>query len=238
MVVRDVVTGCLGVLLLATSAGWAWSSWKDGREDERQNQALSELVLRAARAEGLVVAVAEERDDALAEISDSAQALARIRGELEAVGVENVRLARIAGELRTWLEGTGSPQDTAIASEAGSEARPCPVSECLVPGDVVSGEIERGGVFLAWEFHALDRLVAEVTATVRAQVVQADLPDGSVAFLAESLTEGFTLEVEEFVWQPPPPPRVSFHLPSAGWGFLAGGTAGTLATAFACNLGR
>lgn len=191
----------LGVLL--TGGGWAWSAWQDGRELERRNQALGDLVRALSQADSQAVSIADRNRLLLRQLQEDSSALGRLAQRLQAADAENVRLTGLLATAEDSLSGTG---DVTRVDTVSVGCNPC-----LRPGDFVTGVLARDPFRVQWRFTAMDSLRATVFATIRAELVQADLPDGTVTVFARPLSPNTTLEVERLEWQPPPPPEVGFH---------------------------
>lgn len=216
-----ILTVLLGLLLLGTSVGWAVTTWRSNREIDRQNEALSDLVLDLAEKDSLHGTVAEERVHLLAELSDSSTKIGRQAARLAAVRADNVRLVRIAAEAREELGGRGTrlPSDSSrvgppeSAPEDSTPPTPSPDS-VLRPGEQVRGHLLGDPHEVWWLFTAPDSIGLDIITRIRLQMLDAVLPDGRLAVWPEALSPNTELQVERFEFQPPEPPRVGWHWPT------------------------
>lgn len=202
--------GLAAIVALVSTLAWLGVRYLDTQKaNEALREATSTYALQLATREGIRARVAEERDELLATLADTTEAFGRVMARLERIQAENTRLARLLAIAETEETDTGTVHQATV----DTAERPC--EECLLPGDSVTGEWAGGAFTSDWTFVAMNRLRQQLSAEIRAEMVTTELPDGRVAIFPRSRTEGAELQVQEFIWDPPPPPNPTFDFGTA-----------------------
>lgn len=207
-----VATGVLFAFLVLSLIGWAWDHRQLTKDKEDAREAASQLVRDLAQELGVqVIQVAQEKGDLLEDLGEKDGRIAQLSQSLRAAEARNTTYAHLLASATATVGDTGTiHRDTSVVERC---------EDCLVEGDSVTGFWSNAWLDFPWTFHALDRLNAEPSATIEADWVQTELPDGTTNLFVESTTPGATIEVPVFHWDPPAPPDPGWH-----WGTAAKAT--------------